>query len=70
MLKFLVEGKFKHAGAINKAHIDFFEGLSRMRKKRIDEVKANEQGLYKGCIVWEYFVKGKKTLRIYGVDTI
>ncbi len=63
MIKFLLAGRYKHAGAINKAHVDFFKGLSRMKKKRIYTMNANDAGLFKGSIVWEYFIKGKKFFR-------
>ncbi|WP_207422935.1 glycosyltransferase family 2 protein [Desertivirga brevis] len=63
LLKFITEGKFKQAGAINKAHVAFFKGLRKnLRKtKGINYKKFNPSGLYQGSIVWEYFAaKNKK----------
>jgi hypothetical protein len=60
MIKFLSAGKSKHAVAINKAHVAFFKGLSRMKNKRITAMNTNDEGLFRGSIVWEYFVKGRK----------
>ncbi|WP_207532558.1 glycosyltransferase family 2 protein [Desertivirga arenae] len=62
LLKFLAEGKFKQARAINKAHLAFFSNLKKnLRKsKGTDYQKFNASGLYKGSIVWNYFA-GKRT---------
>jgi len=62
LLKFLSEGKFKHAGAISKAHRAFFRNLSKNRGKRLKTNAAfNDRGVFRGSIVWGYFVMKKKT---------
>ncbi|MBC8052802.1 MAG: glycosyltransferase family 2 protein [Sphingobacteriaceae bacterium] len=61
LLKFLLEGRFKHAGAINRAHISFFREFLKNKKKRIKTTASpNTKGLFKGSVVWEYFVRKKK----------
>lgn len=60
LLKFLLEGKFKHAAAINKAHTAFFKDFSKNKKKRINVTGVAHKGIFKGSIVWEYFAKKKK----------
>ena len=60
MIKILSAGKYKHAGAINKAHVAFLKGFGRMKNKRITTMNTNDAGLFRGSIVWEYFVKGRK----------
>ena len=61
LLKFVAEGKFKHAAAINKAHIQFFKNLGRDKKKRVNAGSAiNPAGLFNGSVVWEYFGKKRK----------
>lgn len=64
LLKFLSEGKFKHAAAISKAHRTFFSHLSKNRRKRVKtNAVFNDKGVFKGSIVWEYFIRKKKTFR-------
>lgn len=61
LLKFMLDGKFKQARAINKAHVSFFKDFSKNQKKRLgSNPNFNEAGLFKGSIVWEYFVKKRK----------
>lgn len=60
MLKFILEGKFKHAKAINKAHVAFFKDFSKNKKKRLSNLHFNDKGTFKGSIVFEYFVKKRR----------
>lgn len=61
LLKFASEGKFKHARAINKAHNAFFKDLAKNRGKRgKDFSRFNAQGMFRGSIVWEYFIRKRK----------
>lgn len=61
LLKFLLEGKFSHARAINKAHTYFFTHLRANKKKATGKTSTfNHTGLLNKSIVWLYFVKGKK----------
>ena len=62
LLRFVAAGKFKHARAINRAHMDFFRNFSKNRKAASKvNPKFNTAGIYKGSVVWDYFVRGKKT---------
>ncbi|WP_244939623.1 glycosyltransferase family 2 protein [Arcticibacter tournemirensis] len=63
LLKFVAEGKFKQARAINKAHIAFFSRYRTNKRKTLKDYNFNAAGLVKKSIVWEYFAKGKKTFR-------
>jgi hypothetical protein len=71
LLKFLADGKFKQARAINKAHMDFLGSLSNHHKKRLNNhQKFNPRGLYKGSIVWDYFVKKRKSFTDLPLDKL
>ena len=61
LLKFMAEGKFKQARAVNKAHVAFFKDFFKNKKKRsATNPTFNDQGLFNGSIVWEYFINKKK----------
>lgn len=60
LLKFLAEGKFKNARAVNKAHIFFFRYIFSHRSKNNDHKQFNPVGIYRGSIVWKYFVEKKR----------
>lgn len=62
-IKFLLEGSGKHTWAVVKAHASFYFSLSELNKKRKLTIHRNLdfKEVYKGSIVWEYFVKRKKT---------
>jgi len=49
--------------AILEAHLAFFKWLFVSRKKSLFPAKKRGklQGWYVGSVVWQYFVKGKKT---------
>ena len=64
LLRFAAYGKFKHARAINQAHIDFTKRLFQLRKISAKTTpEFNSAGLYKGSIVWEYFVLRKRRFK-------
>jgi len=64
LLKFVADGKYKQARAINKAHVAFFTSLNNNRKKTAKSYKNfNSTGLYRESIVWDYFVK---KIRVFG----
>lgn len=63
LLKFLLEGKFSHAKAINKAHTAFFRNLRANRAKITVIRNFNDNGLIKKCIVWQYFIRKKRTFK-------
>ncbi|MDR2937627.1 MAG: glycosyltransferase family 2 protein [Prevotellaceae bacterium] len=58
---FLLQLKFKNAAAVFSAHADFL----RLKKGKRDKNKLSEmqdlQGVYKGSILLNYFLLGKKT---------
>jgi len=61
LLRFVVSGKFGDAKAISRAHVDFFRQYSKMKKKRRairDPFETSK--IYRGLIVWDFFVKNKK----------
>jgi len=61
LLKFVFSGKFKDAHAIHKAHRQFFKSFNKTKKKR-ESIKApyRTSKIYKGMIIWDYFLLGKK----------
>ena len=63
LLKYLIDGKPKNALAISKAHIYFIRNLARntVKSRKIPKHTLNKNGLYIGSIVWDYFVRNKKT---------
>ena len=63
LLKYLMDGKPKNALAISKAHIYFIRNLNRntVKSRKIPKHTLNKNGLYIGSIVWDYFVRNKKT---------
>lgn len=58
-IKFLFEGKIGHFWAIIRAHFAFYFGQFKYWKNRIPKRKLKT--ISNKSIVWEYFVKGKKT---------
>ena len=60
-VRFIAEGKFKHAFAINRAHYDFLITQSTWYYKRKKLLKLfkrpNNVGLYHRSIVYDYFIK-------------
>jgi GT2 family glycosyltransferase len=63
LIKYLMDGKPKNAIAISKAHIYFIRNLfSNIPKSRkISKKTFNKNGIYSGSIVWQYFVRKKKS---------
>ena len=63
LVKYLMDGKPENAIAISKAHVYFIRNLfSNIRKaSKISKKSLNQAGLYPGSIVWQYFVRKKKT---------
>jgi GT2 family glycosyltransferase len=62
LIKFVLEGKYKNAFAISKAHRHVLKALISKKivyNKDVCE-KPNLVGMYKKSIVWDYFALGKK----------
>ena len=68
-MMFLVKGQFKHIRAILKAHFTFYGNIFHLLNKRkkytqiVEKERigpANTVGIFKGSIVWKYYIKGKK----------
>ena len=69
LLRFLGEGKRKDAWAVSRAHRNFFLGLfksNQNKPKPVDPARCKLptanclKGMYKGSIVWDFFVKKKR----------
>jgi GT2 family glycosyltransferase len=71
LFRFLSEGKRKDAWAVSRAHQNFFIGLfKKSAKSKVPNPLLNtgnrqkaantEKGMYKGSIVWDFFVKKKR----------
>lgn len=62
LLKFLADKKSKNAWAISQAHVDFLKRLWRKELKvSTQEGKFNAVGVLPRSIVWQYFVRKRKT---------
>lgn len=61
-LQFLSKGQMKNAAAVLKAHKHALLYLPRSTRKKVQQTKTVEKGipLYKGFIIWEYYVKNIK----------
>lgn len=60
--QFALKGQFSFAFSINKAHTHFFRDFFKTAAKRTDKQLAltAHQGVFKGSIVWKYFIGKKK----------
>jgi GT2 family glycosyltransferase len=61
-IRFIFKGEFKQFAAVFNAHLYQYARLGSLLKKRKAIKKAstvfNASGIYKGSIVWKYYVKG------------
>lgn len=64
-LQMLLAGKFKLTATIVKAHFHFYGSLGKWLQRRRDNKKLISKptsgGMYKGSIVWAYFIQKKTT---------
>jgi len=64
LFRFLSEGKRKDAWAVSRAHQNFVLGLFKKNKSKRPEIShsasPNKKGMYKGSLVWAFFVKKKR----------
>ncbi len=59
-LKFLADGGFRNFFAVFRAHASILRQFTRTLKKR-KTIKPNDKAiLYRGSIVWAYFIAGKR----------
>jgi GT2 family glycosyltransferase len=63
--KFLFEGNWKDCIAVVKAHFYFYQNYSKINKNRKATIKSSLDNsgnfIYPGSIVFEYYLKGKRT---------
>lgn len=64
-LMFLLKGKFRNIKAVRKAHMDYYKNLKSLKEKRLlnKELTVTNPGklILNKSIVFEFYVKGKKT---------
>jgi len=64
LFRFLSEGKRRDAWAVSRAHQNFVLGLFKKNKTKRPEIShstsPNKKGMYKGSLVWAFFVKKKR----------
>ncbi len=64
LFRFLSEGKRRDAWAVSRAHQNFVLGLFKKNKTKRPEISRsaspNKKGMYKGSLVWAFFVKKKR----------
>lgn len=78
LIHFLFKGNPQDAAAVSRAHRRFFSMFFKTVKKRkalrdiekqIGSRKVDQNGYYKGSIIWAYYVGGKRTFRaLMGMD--
>ncbi|MDJ0646520.1 MAG: glycosyltransferase family 2 protein [Flavobacteriaceae bacterium] len=59
-LKFLIELKPRHFWAVFKAHLSFYRLLPLYLSKRKEQLTKKEHYFHSKCIVWNYYIAGKK----------
>ncbi len=71
LLNFLRIKQSKNSLAIHKAHVDFFKKFSLFNRKRKElkkkRVVSKNRLIYKGSIVWDYNIKGRKNFSDLGI---
>jgi hypothetical protein len=67
-LQFLLQGKWGDCKAILKAHRDYYKALPQLHTKRTtcNHTKSFESyiHMYQSSIVWQYFIRNKKSLKL------
>ncbi len=63
-LQFLLTGQFSAFRKVFEAHVSFYKNITLLRAKRKELlpkiIKENHPEIYKGSIVWDFFIKGRK----------
>lgn len=67
-VKFLLGGDFKHIISIIKAHFHYYKHLSKLNIQRKELRRQNQplknlNGVLNQSIVWQFYLKGKKTFK-------
>jgi GT2 family glycosyltransferase len=65
--RFLLSGEGEHALAILKAHYFFIQSMGNLTQKRKllpNSAVENRVGSYDGSIVWDFFIRGKKSITL------
>lgn len=65
LIKFMIDGRTKHALAISKAHLAFLKAIFVTGKKASNITKSqfNNTAMLQKSVVWQYFVLKNKTFR-------
>lgn len=60
--QFIAKGQVKNATAVLKAHQHALLHLPRAARKKVQQTSRNEKNipLYKGFIIWQYYIKNKR----------
>lgn len=64
-LRFLAALHFKDFWAVQQAHFHFLLQLRKINSKRTTSIAPflSMKGVYRGSVVWDYFLKGRKNFR-------
>lgn len=63
-IKFLLSGEFGNFWAVAKSHFHFYANIPKILKKRKEQkIKKTHPQMYNSSIVWQYFVKKRKTFK-------
>lgn len=70
-LRFISEGKSDHFASVFRAHMSFYGTFGKMFRKRRDinaitQNKHQIKGLFKGSIVFNYYIKGNRHFYLLG----
>ncbi len=60
-IRFLPKADFKNIWAIIRAHFAFYAIVPKLHKKRLPSIIDYPKTIYLKSIIWQYFVKGKKS---------
>jgi hypothetical protein len=64
-VRFLMKGEWSNSSAVVRAHVEFFYNLGReIGKRRAIQTaypRYTREGMKSGSIVFDYYVRGKKT---------
>jgi GT2 family glycosyltransferase len=59
-MKFLIQAGFKDFWAVARAHVSFYRSLSKTRQKRVSIKQGSVRNIYKGSLVFDYFIMRKR----------